>query len=100
VLVLFPVVAAAWAWFGITGTFPVLICWWRRWPVACADPWLLDPARVRSARLGPWRTRIDMIGARPVEIFHDEIAPADLARLRRTLKAQLAAGRSTSSRSE
>lgn len=83
--------ATAWAWFGVAGSVPVLIWWWHRRPADGTEPWLIDPAAVRVARLGPWRTRLVLRGGAPIEIFHDEIAPADLARLRRTLKAGLRA---------
>ncbi|HEX7035770.1 MAG TPA: hypothetical protein VF210_08350 [Pseudomonadales bacterium] len=82
----------AWAWFGVTGSVPVLIWWWRRRPADVAEPWLVDLAAVRAARLGPWRTRLVLRRGPPVEIFHDEIAAADLARLRRTLKTGLRGG--------
>ena len=96
-----PVVAfGAWAWFGATGALPVLIWWWQRRPRVTAAWWYVDIGRVRAARLGPWRTRIAFHGAPCLDIFSDEITARNLAWLRRTLKAQLAAGFSTSSRSE
>jgi hypothetical protein len=86
------VVVAAWAWFGVTGALPVMIWWWYRRPIPQPGPWRLDLARLRAARLGPWRTWVAFQGSPAVEIFTDEISAGDLARLRRTLKAQLAAG--------
>ena len=99
-LILVPVIIASWIWFGVTGSVPVLIWWYERRPSPQPGPWRLDLALARSARLGPWRTWIVLRGAPRVEIFHDEMAPRDLARLRRALKSQLAAGFNTSSRSE
>lgn len=78
---------AAWAWFGVSGAVPVLIWCWQRRPAHVAEPWLVDPAAVRAARLGPWRTCLVLQRGERIEIFHDEVATADLARLRRTLKA-------------
>jgi hypothetical protein len=96
-----PVAAfGAWGWFGVTGAVPVLIWWWQRRPRVTAAWWHIDIARVRAARLGPWRIWIAFHGAASLDIFSDEISRRDLALLRRTLKAQLAAGFSTSSRSE
>ena len=86
-----PLVAVtAWAWFGVTGTVPVVIWWWHVRPRLPAGSWQVDLARVRRARLGPWRTCIAFEGLPPLEIFNDEVPARDLARLRRTLKAQLA----------
>ncbi len=81
---------AAWAWFGMTGAVPVVVWWWHSRPVPAAGHWRLELARVRAARLGPWRTRIMFRGRPPVEIFNDELSGRDLAELRRTLKTQLA----------
>lgn len=96
--------AAGWLWFGAPGAVALLLWWWLRRPGAAGgaetDGWEVDLSRVRSARLGRWRTRIQLTGKAPLEIFHDELSGADLARLRRELKRQLAAGFSTSRRSE
>jgi hypothetical protein len=92
VLLLLPAAAAGWAWFGVTGAVPVVIWWWHRRPREQAGRWHIELARVRSARLGPWRTRIAFRSRPAVEIFNDELSARDLACLRRTLKTQLTAG--------
>ena len=99
-MILLPVAVASWVWFGLTGSVPVLIWWWESRPREQPASWRLDLGRARAARLGPLRTWIAFRGGAAVEIFHDEIEPRDLARVRRALKSQLAAGFSTSSRSE
>jgi len=88
-----PVAALGWAVFGPSGSIPLLLWWWQqRPPPRQAARWQIELSEVRGARLGPWRARISRHRRRPLEIFSDELSPADLARLRRTLKFQLAAG--------
>ncbi len=119
-LISVPLILAAWGWFGIPGTVPVVIWCWHRRPGGAAggsgeggDPvgrWHIELCRVTRARLGPWRTWLALRGGAPLEIFNDEMLPADLACLRREVKARLgagpassrqeAAGCSTSNRSE
>lgn len=93
-LVLAPALAGGWCWFGWSGAIPLALWWWhagRRETVP--EHWVIHPARLRAARLGRWRTCVHHDGAPLIEIFHDELAPVDLALLRRTLKAQLSARR-------
>lgn len=78
---------AGWLWFGADGALPLLVWWWHHRPVAAAGGvWEIDFDAVRSARLEPWRTRIELRDGRRLEIFADEIAPGDLALVRRTLR--------------
>lgn len=86
---LVPVVLGGWSWFGIAGTVPLLVWWWCRRPVASTDDVLIGLAEVRWARLGALRTCLALHSGR-LEIFNDELQPADLARLRRTLRSHLA----------
>lgn len=70
------------------------IWWWQVRPRGRAPAVRrLDPARVRAARLGRWRTCVVVSGGPTLEFFHDELAPGDLACLRRTVKASLSARR-------
>jgi hypothetical protein len=95
-----PLAAAGWAWFGWAGSVPVLLWWWCRRPRPGAVPaWQVDLGKVSHARLGPWRLRLGFIDQAPMEIFADEVTEGDLASLRRELKYQLATGCSTSKRS-
>lgn len=88
-----PTAVAGWACFGLAGSIPPLLWWWQqRPPSQQAAVWQIDLREVRGARLGPWRVRISRHRRRPLEIFCDELSRADLARLRRSLKFQLAAG--------
>lgn len=87
-----PVVAAAFGWFGITVAVPLMIWWWYRCPRGRPGPWVVELAALRRARLGPWRTRLVVAGQPAMDIFHDEVDGRELARLRRAVKAQLAAG--------
>jgi hypothetical protein len=94
--VLLGVLAAwgGWAWMGFDSAVLVTVWWWS-WRPRPALPglfWLIEPRQVRSLRPGYWRTRLTLVRGRSLEIFHDELSAADLARLRRELKRQLAAG--------
>lgn len=86
------VIVIGWAWFGVAGCVPLVLWWWHRRPPAGipAALWHVDLAEVCTAHLGPWRVRITRRREAPLEIFCDELPPADLARLRRELKAWLA----------
>jgi hypothetical protein len=77
-------------WFGATGLVPLLIWWWHVRPRPSDSPWQFDLDEVRSARFGSWRTLVVLRGRSRLEIFSDELAPVDLARLRRELKARIA----------
>ncbi len=90
---LVPVVLGGWSWFGVAGTVPLVVWWWCRRPVASMDDALIDLAEVRWARLGAVRTCIGFNAGRRLEIFIDELHPADLARLRRELRSRLASAR-------
>ncbi|MEQ8857816.1 MAG: hypothetical protein RIC56_04145 [Pseudomonadales bacterium] len=83
-----------WLWFGASGALPLLLWWWLRGGDATVadDACCIDLGQVRSARLGRWRTCIHFGAGPALEIFHDEVDPPQLARLRRELKRQLATG--------
>jgi hypothetical protein len=88
------VVGGAGFWLGLAGAAPMLVWWWLRRPRpdAVGTEWVVDADATRSYRFGRFRTLLEMeadAGARRrrLEIFHDELAPADLARLRRQVKA-------------
>lgn len=99
-LLALPVALAGSLWFGAAGALPLLLIWWRRRRDTVAEIHGLDLSDVRRASLGRWRTRLVRRSGVPLEIFHDELDPGVLASLRRSLKRQLAAGFSTSRRSE
>jgi hypothetical protein len=86
-LLLAPLVTAGWAWFGYTGLVPLLIWWWHVRPREAVVELQLDG--LRSARFGSLRTLLVFPGRR-LEIFSDELSPAELACLRRAVKQQLA----------
>jgi len=72
----------------------MLVWWWLRRPrpAAVGAGWVVDAGAARSYRFGRFRTLVDLHAAagascRRLEIFNDELAPADLARLRRRIKA-------------
>jgi hypothetical protein len=100
-------VCVGWAWFGLTGLVPLVVWWWHVRPRVSTVEFELGD--LTAARFGALRTVLALPGRR-VEVFVDELAPAELAQLRRAAKQQLAAGqpdgpqpatgRSTSSRSE
>lgn len=99
-VLLLPAAAAGWAWYGWVGSVPLLMWWWHRRPrYAAGGAWQIDLDQVRRARLGPWRLQIGFAHQNSLEIFADELSQRDLARLRRELKYQLAAGCNTSKRS-
>jgi hypothetical protein len=83
---------SGWAWMGFDGALLVMVWWWSWRPGPTGPCWLVESGRVRGLRPGYWRTQLTLAGGRSLEIFHDEISAADLARLRRELKRQLAAG--------
>lgn len=91
-LLLGPSLVAAWGWLGLTGAVPLLLWWWHRWPQSRSGPLTLDPARVRAARLGPVRVRLVLDDGTVLELFRDELHPADAARLCRVLKYRLSVG--------
>jgi hypothetical protein len=91
-VLLLPLLGVGWAWFGLSGLVPLLVWWWHVRPRRCHAPWLVGPEGLRAARLGPLRTLVQYRGRPPLEIFSDELAPADLALLRRELKLLLSAG--------
>jgi hypothetical protein len=92
-ILLVPALVGGWCWFGLSGALPLALWWWHdRSRAATPEAWVIDPAQVRSARLGRWRTCVRPRSGPMHEIFHDEISPSDLACLRRTLKLQLSAG--------
>jgi hypothetical protein len=89
---LVPVLVGGWCWFGLSGALPLALWWWHeRRRAAPPAAWVIDPARLRGARLGRWRTCVRPRGGPMIEIFHDEVSPYDLACLRRTLKLRLSA---------
>ncbi|MFU8815024.1 MAG: hypothetical protein ACNA7W_06745 [Pseudomonadales bacterium] len=71
---------------------PLLVWWWYIRPRRCLATWQVDLDGLRAARLGPLRTLLLYRGQPRVEIFSDELAPGDLARLRREVKLLLSAG--------
>lgn len=88
-------VGGAGFWLGLAGAAPMLVWWWLRRPRPDAGgaEWVVDASATRSYRFGRFRTLLDLHAGtdagprRRLEIFHDELAPADLARLRRRVKA-------------
>lgn len=81
---------AAWVWFDASGLVPVLLWAWHRQPrPGC---WRrVTIGTITSAELGPLRTLARGPGER-LEVFRDELAPANLAALRRQLKTRASAG--------
>jgi hypothetical protein len=85
------VVGGAGFWLGLTGAAPMLVWWWLRRPrpAVSGAEWVVDAGATRGYRFGRFRTLLELdagAGGR-LEIFHDELAPADLARLRRLVRA-------------
>lgn len=82
-------IGAGWAWLGNAGA-GLLALWilavqqdvWDRRPRQLR----VDLARLRSVRLGRWRVVCTERWWRGIEVFADELPPADYARLRRELK--------------
>jgi hypothetical protein len=91
-LLLIPILAGGWWWLGASGALPLLLWGWhvrpRRIPV-----WSCHVDQIRAADFGSWSTTIRCRGAPPLEVFHDEITAAELARLRRDVRAALSARR-------
>lgn len=81
----------AWLWFGAAGLLPTLLWAWhcqpRRGRVVRAT---LGP--IRAVQLGALRTVIEIGWCDRIEVFRDELTPAALAALRRSLKARCSAG--------
>jgi hypothetical protein len=77
--------AGAWAWFGAAGLVLVLIWAWHRapWP---GQRTRVIVGRVTSADLGAFRTVAWCGPLERLEIFHDELPPAELAAIRRAFK--------------
>jgi len=82
-------VGGAGFWLGLAGAVPMLVWWWLRRPrpAVSGAEWVVDAGATRGYRFGRFRTLLDLDAGRRLEIFHDELAPVDLARLRRQVKA-------------
>lgn len=91
-LLLVPLLAGGWGWFGWLGLVPLLVWWWQVRPRPQWGHWQVAIDDLRGARFGPWRVLLLFYGGRRLEIFSDELTPTDLARLRREVKARLAGG--------
>lgn len=91
---LLPLLVGGWCLFGLTAAMPLALWWWQRRPQPgpATTTVLVDVSRVREVTLGRWRTRVLTYGAPPLEVFHDEVDPASLALLRRSLLEALSAG--------
>jgi hypothetical protein len=90
VLVAITGAAGAWVWFGAGGFVLVVIWAWHR------APWPGRRTRVTTgplsgADLGLFRTTAWSGRREHVEIFHDELPPAELAALRRAFKESASA---------
>jgi hypothetical protein len=86
---LVPLLAGGWGWFGWTGLVPLVVWWWYVRPRQVADCWAVDLGDLRGARFGAWRVLLTFRNSDPLEIFSDELTPADRATLRREVKARL-----------
>jgi hypothetical protein len=75
----------AWAWFGAAGLVPVVIWSWHRlpWPGQCTR---IIIGGITRAELGVLHTVAWSGRWQRVEIFRDELPPAEFAAFRRALK--------------
>jgi hypothetical protein len=82
----------AWVCLGASGVVLLALWGWRSRPQSASGLWRLPLAQLRWVRLGRWRTVLGFTRGAPLEIFHDEISAAELARLRRLARWSLSAG--------
>jgi hypothetical protein len=90
-LLLVLLVAGGFGWFGWVGLVPLVVWWWHVRPRHVAGCWEVDVGDLRGARFGAWRVLLIFRHRPRLEIFSDEVSPADLAGLRREVKARLGA---------
>lgn len=77
---------------GVSGMVLLSLWGWHGRPRPRSGIWQVPLVELRWVRLGRWRTVLGFARGAPLEIFHDELAAADLARLRRLARSTLSAG--------